>query len=81
MIEERYEADIDRLTPRERIARGIGMFDWARGWIERQIVAERWPMARERLRWEVALRLYGDEPEPRRLIEGLLDGMGRDAPG
>lgn len=77
-IEERYQTEVDRLTPRERIARGIAMFDWARGWLERQIVAERGPMTKERLRWEVALRLYGDEPGPRRLIEKFLDGMGRD---
>lgn len=81
MIEERYQAAIDRLSPRERIARGMAMFDWTRGWIGRQIVAERGPLTPERLRWEVALRLYGDEPGPRRLIEGILDRVGRDVSG
>lgn len=80
MIEERYRAEIDRLSPRERIARGMAMFDWARGWLERQIVAERGPMPPDRLRWEVALRLYGNEPGPRQLIERVLNGMDRDVP-
>ena len=81
MIEERYRSDVDRLSPREKIARGLAMFDWARGWIGRQIVAERGPMAAERLRWEVALRLYRSELGPRRLIERVLDGMSRDVSG
>lgn len=81
MIEERYRADIDRLAPRERIARGIAMFDWARAWIGRQIVAERGAMPQERLRWEVALRLYGGEPGVRRLIERAMDGLSRDVSG
>ncbi|MFM7109063.1 MAG: hypothetical protein ACKOZU_10800 [Planctomycetaceae bacterium] len=80
MIEERYRAENDRLSPRERIARGVALFDWARAWIGRQIVAERGGMSRDRLRWEVALRLYGDEPGARRLIERALDGLGRDVP-
>lgn len=78
MIEARYQADVDRLTPRERVARGMAMFDWARQWIGRQVIAEHGEMTEERLRWEVALRLYGREPGPRRLIEGLLARMGED---
>jgi len=81
MIEGRYRAEIDRLSARERIARAMAMFDWARGWIGRQIVAERGAMTPDRLRWEVALRLYGSEPATRRLIERALDGLGRDVPG
>ena len=81
MIQERYRAEIDGLSPRERIARGIAMFDWARGWIGRQIVAERGAMTPERLRWEVALRLYGSEPGARRLIERAMNGLGRHVPG
>lgn len=81
MIEPRYQAAMDALAPHERVARGLAMFDWARGWIERQIVAERGPLPRERLRWEVALRLYGDEPAARQLIERHLAGMSRDVCG
>jgi len=81
LIEQRYQAEMDRLSPRERIARGIAMFDWARSWIERQIVAERGPLPEEQLRWEVALRLYGAEPGSRQLIERHLQELRTDAAG
>lgn len=75
MIDQHYQDAIDRLTPREKIARGLAMFDWARGWISRQIVAEQGAMPHERLRWAVALRLYGDEPAMRKLIERHIAGL------
>jgi hypothetical protein len=75
MIEQHYQEAMDRLPPREKIARGLAMFDWARGWISRQIIAERGPMPDERLRWEVALRVYGDDPVVRTLIERQLAGL------
>lgn len=75
MIEQHYQEEMDRLPPREKIARGLAMFDWARGWISRQIIAERGPMPDERLRWEVALRVYGDDPVVRTLIERHLAGL------
>jgi len=36
---------------------------WAREWIGRQIVAEHGPMSERRLKMEVALRMYANEPE------------------
>lgn len=81
MIEERQQALIDELSPCERIARSLAMFDWARGWIARQIVAERGPMPQARLQWEVALRLYGDEAGSRQMIERHLAGISRDVCG
>jgi hypothetical protein len=72
MIEARRHAAIDRLTPREKIARSLAMFDWARGFVARQIVAERGAMGPQQLRWEVALRLYGADPAARRIIERQL---------
>jgi hypothetical protein len=81
MIERRYQDAIDRLPPRQKIARGFAMFDWARSWIARQIIAERGPLSAERLRWEVALRLYGEEPVTRRLIERHLAGLAHDVSG
>jgi hypothetical protein len=75
IIEQRYQEAVDRLSAREKIARSFAMFDWARGWIGRQIVAERGAMETERLRWEVALRVYGNEPGARQLIERHLDQL------
>jgi len=71
----------DRLTPREKIARSLAMFDWTRGLVARQIVAERGAMGPEQLRWEVALRLYGADPGARRIIERQLAKVRGDVSG
>lgn len=78
MIEARYKAAMDQLAPHERVARSMEMFNWVRQWLGRQIVAEKGALPEERLRWEVALRLYGREPGPRRLIESVLSRMTAD---
>jgi hypothetical protein len=80
-IEQRYQDTIDQLPPWQKIARGLAMFDWARSWIGRQVVAEHGQLPSERLRWEVALRLYGDDPATRHLIERHLAGQGHHVPG
>jgi hypothetical protein len=80
IIEQRYQEAVDRLSAREKIAQSFAMFDWARGWIGRQIIEERGAMDTERLRWEVALRVYGDEPGARRLIERHLDRLRNHVP-
>jgi hypothetical protein len=49
------------------------MFVWARGLIGRQIRSERGAMTDDRLKWEVALRLYGFDPAARALIQRKLD--------
>jgi hypothetical protein len=71
-IEARYQEGIDAMTPAQRVARSAAMFAWTREQIARQIVAEQGPMDPEPLRWKVALRLYGNEPVVRRLIERKL---------
>jgi hypothetical protein len=72
VIESRYQEAIDALTPAERVARSAAMFAWTREQIGRQIVAEQGAMDAEPLKWKVALRLYGNEPIVRRLIERKL---------
>lgn len=49
------------MTPAERLQRSIGIASWGRQIIAGQIVAEKGPMDDERLKWEVALRVYQDE--------------------
>ena len=80
IIEQRYQEAVDRLSAREKLAQSFAMFDWARGWIARQIVEERGAMGAEQLRWEVALRIYGDEPAMRQLIEKHLDRLQHHVP-
>lgn len=72
-IEERYQADMDGLSPKERVARAIAMFNWSREAIARQIIKEEGECDLQRLKWKVALRQYGADPQMRAWIEGLLN--------
>ena len=76
-IEVEYRRRIDSMTISERVQRAEALLSWARGFVARQILAERGPLSDERLKWEVALRQYGADPETRALIER----MGIRAPG
>jgi hypothetical protein len=71
-IEQTYLAAMDRLTPAAKVARGMAMLDWTRRWLGRQITAEQGPMPVERLRLEVARRLYASDPATCRLIDEAL---------
>ena len=48
------------------------MFSWTCEQLARQITAEQGQMSNEALKWQVALRLYGDEPVVRGMIEQRL---------
>lgn len=71
-IEQIYWQRMDALTPKQRVARSAAMLRWARRCIARQISAERGPMSDQRLKWEVALRMYGADPRARATIERKL---------
>ena len=72
-IESLYQQCIDAMSPAERVARSAAMFQWTREQIARQIKAQHHgPLSKERLKWLVALRLYGNEPVVRKLIENEL---------
>lgn len=70
-IENEYRRRIDSMTISERVQRADALLCWARGFVARQILAERGPLSDERLKWEVALRQYGADPTTRALIEGI----------
>jgi hypothetical protein len=72
-VERAYQERLDALSPRERVTRSVAMFNWSRQILARQILAEQGPMTEERLKWEVALRMYGAESPARALIERQLD--------
>ncbi|MFQ5730760.1 MAG: hypothetical protein ACE5KM_02275 [Planctomycetaceae bacterium] len=74
-IEHEYRLRMDSLSPKERVARSVALFNWARELIGRQIVAERGPLSPERLKWEVALRQYGGDSVVRRMIERKLSDV------
>jgi hypothetical protein len=70
-IELEYRRRIDSMTIGERIQRAEALLSWARGFVARQILAERGPLSDDRLKWEVALRQYGADPVTRALIDRL----------
>ena len=55
----------------------MGMFRWTREMLARQIIAEKGEMTDERLKLQVALRLYGGDERTRKLIEGRLTDVPR----
>lgn len=74
-IERAYQQAIRSLPPSARVARSAAMFQWAREQLTRQIVGERGPLDSESLKWLVALRMYGNEPGVRELIERRLSNV------
>jgi hypothetical protein len=72
LIENEYQARLSAMSPAERVARSAAMFQWTRDVLAGQITAEMGEMPAERLKWEVALRLYASEPSARAMIEERL---------
>jgi hypothetical protein len=60
------------MTIAERVQRASELFAWSRGFVARQVVAEREALSNERLKWEVALRQYGADPAARAMIHRML---------
>ncbi len=55
----------------------MAMLKWSRDMIARQIITELGPVSDERLKWEVALRLYGSDRVTRDMIERRLADVSR----
>jgi len=73
LVEREYQSRIGALSVAEKMARSVAMLHWARTMIAREIRARNPGISDDRLKWEVALRLYGDEPQARALIERVLE--------
>lgn len=72
-IEAEYNRRIDEMTPTERLQRAAGMLDWARRIVAAQVIEELGDLEPERLKWEVARRMYGESEPVRSWIEDRLD--------
>jgi hypothetical protein len=71
-IENEHQSRMDALSGRERVSRSLALLEWTRDMLARQIVSEMGSISDERLKWEIALRLYGADRAVRRMIEGKL---------
>ncbi|MBL8818732.1 MAG: hypothetical protein JNL58_22075 [Planctomyces sp.] len=71
-VQRRYDKLIDEMPIHVNVARAEEMFQWFRYWIIRQVLAEKGPMCEERLRLEIAMKMYRHEESVRQLIEKAL---------
>lgn len=71
-IETLYQASITSMSPREKVAKSIGLFNWSRDFISREVRKSNPDVSLERLKLLVALRMYRSELKIRKTIEGLL---------
>lgn len=71
-IEQLYQSRMDALSAQQRLERCAAMLQWTRELIARQILAASGPMPPERLKWEVAKRMYGADPAARAMIDRKL---------
>lgn len=72
LIEQQYQSRMDSLAANERIARCAAMLQWTRELLGRQVIADVGPISEERLKWEVAMRMYGADPSARAMITRKL---------
>lgn len=69
LVEQEYQRLVDAMTPAQRMERAANLLAWARDLAGRQIQQERGPLSAADLKWEIALRHYGQSPLMRELIE------------
>ena len=77
IVEQQYNSRMDALSPQERIARCADMLKWTRDLLARQVVAELGAISDERLKWEVAKRMYGSDPTAKAIIDQRLKDVPR----
>ena len=71
-VESLYQNAVDSMTPCEKIARSVGLFNWSREFIGREIQTANPNASSERLKLLVALRMYAGDARTRALVESLL---------
>jgi hypothetical protein len=63
---------MESLSPKERVARCAALLKWTRDLLARRAISELGAMSDERLKWEVARRMYGADPVARAIIDRRL---------
>ena len=77
IVEQQYNSKMDALSPQERIARCAAMLKWTRDLLARQVTSELGAISDERLKWEVAKRMYGSDPAANAIIDQRLKDVPR----
>ncbi len=69
LVEDAYQQALDAMPGTQKMARVEAFLAWTRNLITRQVQATLGPsVSDERIRWEVALRMYESDPAVARLI-------------
>jgi hypothetical protein len=71
-VEKIYQFRIASLSPCERFERSATMLKWTRDLLARTIIQELGIISEERLKWEVAKRMYGASPAAEAIIAKRL---------
>jgi hypothetical protein len=72
MVESLNQQHIEALSPKARVERCAAMLQWTREMLARQIESEIGSVSPERLKWEVAKRLYVADSTAQILIDRKL---------
>jgi hypothetical protein len=70
-VEAEYRALIDATSVIGRVRRADALFRWSRDYLARTIAAASPSLSERELKLQVALRVYGADPEMRALIREL----------
>ena len=76
-VELEYQKRISEMSPSQRMSRTAAMLAWTRQQIARRIQSSHKDISAEELKWQVAMRLYEDEPEVVRMIQQKLADVSR----
>ena len=69
IVEDTYQQAIDEMPAFQKMARLEGFLYWTRNLIARKVRSELGSeVSDERVRWEVALQMYGADPRMEKLI-------------
>lgn len=76
-VDIEYERRWKAMSSVEKMARCAAMFAWTRQQIALRIRQEKPELSDEEIKWEVALKLYENEPEVVKLIKEHLTHVSR----
>ncbi|MBX3442996.1 MAG: hypothetical protein KF774_11380 [Planctomyces sp.] len=75
LVDDAYDRAVDAMTVAERIQRMVELTAWSREVLAQRIQEELGPLTPEQLKWQLLLRLYGDSPQLRPLIEEAISNL------
>ena len=77
-VETEYQKRIGLMSTYEKMERAVAMAAWARETLARQIRAQVGSeVSDERIKWLVAMRIYGGQPQAKALVQRMLDRVPR----